>query len=38
VWSEPLVVGQPLPEVVLPIADSLDVTISLEPVMNSRRG
>jgi hypothetical protein len=30
VWSEPLTVGQPLPEVVLPIAAALDVTINLE--------
>lgn len=30
VWAEPLAVGQPLPEVVLPIADNLDVTVDLE--------
>ncbi len=30
VWAEPLAVGRPLPEVVLPISSTLDVTINLE--------
>ncbi len=30
VWAEPLTVGQPLPAVVLPISDRVDVTVDLD--------